>query len=114
MSAALETKRLERELLSLRQAAKEAAVAMAQHMPNRKETHDLFAVLTGDAHPSNATAAQASALEWTAAPIRTQWGDGMMVADVALDSDSTLTMYCHRDDRPKVVAAIAAIARIPA
>lgn len=45
---AIEIKRLEGELLALRQAAKEAAVAMAQHMPNRKETHDLYAFLTGD------------------------------------------------------------------
>lgn len=102
----MDAQRLERELMALRQAAKEAAVAMAQYMPDRKETHDLFAVLTGEAIPTRAR--QASQPEWSAAPVRTQWGDGMMVADVALDKDSTLTLYCHKDDVPKVSAVLLA------
>jgi hypothetical protein len=46
-------------------------------------------------------------LEWTEAPTRTQWGDGMMQALVALDKDSTLSLYCHKDDTAKVPGAIA-------
>jgi hypothetical protein len=45
-------------------------------------------------------------LEWTEAPTRTQWGDGMMKALVALDNDSTLYLYCHKDDAPKVAGAL--------
>lgn len=97
--------RVEAELMALRQAAKEAAVAMAQHMPNRKETHDLFAVLTGEGWPT----AAASALDWQAAPTSTQWGEGMVVACVALDKDSTLDLYCHKDDVHKVAAALASV-----
>jgi hypothetical protein len=41
-------------------------------------------------------------LKWSTAPTRTEWGEGMMVADVALDNDSTLTMYCHKNDLAKV------------
>ena len=41
----------QQELVYLRHEAKKAAVAMALHMPNRKETHDLFAALTGEATP---------------------------------------------------------------
>jgi len=96
--------RVEAELMALRQAAKEAAVAMAQHMPNRKETHDLFAVLTGEAIP-----VIAAPLEWVEAPTRTEWGDGMMSATVALDKDSTLDLYCHKDDIHKVVAALSLV-----
>jgi hypothetical protein len=93
--------RIEAELSALRQAAKEAAVAMAQHMPNRKETHDLFAVLTGEAIPTIP-----APLEWAEAPMRTQWGNGMMTALVALDKDSTLDLYCHKDDIHKVAPAL--------
>jgi hypothetical protein len=42
---------VQQELAYLRQEAKKAAVAMAQHMPHRKETHDLFAALTGEGTP---------------------------------------------------------------
>jgi 3-mercaptopyruvate sulfurtransferase SseA len=45
--------------------------------------------------------------EWTQAPTRTQWGDGMMQALVALDNDSTLSLYCHKDDAAKVAGALA-------
>jgi hypothetical protein len=96
--------RIERELLALRQAAKEAAVAMAKHMPNRKETHDLFAVLTGEATP-----AIAAPLEWRRAPKSTVWGSEMMGALVELDEDSTLDLYCHKDDIHKVAAALSLV-----
>lgn len=46
-------------------------------------------------------------LKWAPAPVKTEWGEGMMVADVALDRDSTLTLYCHVDDLGKVVKALA-------
>lgn len=98
--------RVEAELAALRQSAKEAAVAMAQHMPNRKETHDLFAALTGEGWP---IAGATSSLEWDEAPTSTQWGEGMMVACVGLDKDSTLDLYCHKDDLHKVAGALCAI-----
>ncbi len=36
-------------------------------------------------------------IKWLPAPERTEWGDGMMVADVAITKDETLTMYAHKD-----------------
>jgi hypothetical protein len=42
--------------------------------------------------------------DWSEAPIRTEWGAGMMVADVELTKDETLTAYVHRD----VLVALAA------
>jgi hypothetical protein len=48
-------------------------------------------------------------LEWTDAPISTQWGDGMKEAVIALDKDSTARLFCHADDLAKVEAAIAGL-----
>jgi len=43
-------------------------------------------------------------LKWQQAPIRTAWGDDMVVASVAIDNDHTLSLYCERDQTPKVEA----------
>jgi len=37
------------------------------------------------------------ALKWQQAPVKTQWGDDMVVASVAIDNDHTLSLYCERD-----------------
>ena len=47
------------------------------------------------------------ALKWQQAPIRTAWGDDMVVASVAIDNDHTLSLYCERDQAPKVDAMFA-------
>lgn len=50
--------------------------------------------------PQEATECAASLLKlakWSAAPLRTECGAGMMVADVMLTKDETLTAYVHRD-----------------
>lgn len=41
-------------------------------------------------------------LKWQQAPVKTQWGDDMMVASVAIDNDHTLSLYCERDQTAKV------------
>ena len=46
-------------------------------------------------------------LKWQQAPIRTAWGDDMVVASVAIDNDHTLSLYCERDQAPKVDAMFA-------
>ena len=46
-------------------------------------------------------------LKWQQAPIRTAWGDDMVVASVAIDKDHTLSLYCERDQAPKVDAMFA-------
>ena len=46
-------------------------------------------------------------LKWQQAPIRTAWGDDMVVASVAIDNDHTLSLYCERDQAPKVEAMFA-------
>ena len=46
-------------------------------------------------------------LKWQQAPIRTAWGDDMVVASVAIDNDHTLSLYCERDQTPKVDAMFA-------
>ena len=47
------------------------------------------------------------ALRWQQAPIRTAWGDDMVVANVAIDNDHTLSLYCERDQTPKIDAMFA-------
>ena len=57
--------------------------------------------------PEPVKAAQPVALKWQRAPIRTAWGDDMVVASVAIDNDHTLSLYCERDQAPKVDAMFA-------
>jgi hypothetical protein len=47
------------------------------------------------------------ALKWQQAPVKTQWGDGMVVASIAIDKDHTLSLYCERDQTLKVEAMFA-------
>ena len=35
--------------------------------------------------------------DWSAAPHKTEWGEGMMCADVMLTKDETMTIYVHKD-----------------
>jgi hypothetical protein len=46
-------------------------------------------------------------LQWQQAPVKTQWGDEMVVASVAIDKDHTVCLYCERDQTPKVEAMFA-------
>lgn len=41
-------------------------------------------------------------LKWQQAPVKTQWGDEMVVASVAIDKDHTLDLYCEREQIHKV------------
>ncbi len=41
---------------------------------------------------------------WHQAPVKTSWGDGMVVADLAIDKDHTVSIYCERDQTAKVEA----------
>jgi hypothetical protein len=52
----------------------------------------------------------AEPLQWHEAPLRTEWGDGMMAADVELSKDETLTLYAHADALALVPAALAGAA----
>ena len=51
--------------------------------------------------------ASSAALKWQQAPVKTQWGDGMVVASIAIDKDHTLSLYCERDQTLKVEAMFA-------
>ena len=41
-------------------------------------------------------------LKWQQAPTKTQWGDDMVEAIVGIGKDHTLSLYCERDQTPKV------------
>lgn len=46
-------------------------------------------------------------LKWQQAPVKTQWGDEMVVASVAIDKDHTVCLYCEHDQTSKVEAMFA-------
>jgi hypothetical protein len=46
------------------------------------------------------------ALEWHQAPVKTQWGDDMVVAYLAIDKDNTVSVYCERHQTAKVEAML--------
>ena len=46
------------------------------------------------------------AWKWHQAPVKTSWGDEMVVADLAIDKDHTVSVYCERDQTAKVEAML--------
>jgi len=46
-------------------------------------------------------------LKWQQAPVKTQWGDEMVVASVAINKDHTVCLYCEHDQTSKVEAMFA-------
>jgi hypothetical protein len=44
------------------------------------------------------------AWKWQQAPVKTSWGHDMVVADLAIDKDNTVSVYCERDQTTKVEA----------
>jgi len=47
---------------------------------------------------------------WSAAPRQSRWGAGMMVADVMLTKDETLTLYAHKEALPPDPRALRGLA----
>jgi hypothetical protein len=54
------------------------------------------------------------AWKWHQAPVRTSWGHDMVVADLAIDKDNTVSVYCERDQTAKVEAMLTPPAAQPA
>jgi len=46
------------------------------------------------------------AWKWHQAPVKTSWGHDMVVADLAIDKDNTVSVYCERDQTTKVEAML--------
>jgi hypothetical protein len=53
-------------------------------------------------------------IKWSDAPDRTSWGASMRVADIEIDRDHTLTLYCEADQIAKVDAVFAEVGRLRA
>lgn len=47
-----------------------------------------------------------AAFDWAQAPKRTEWGAGMVLADVEIDRDHTLSIYVEADQVGNVSAAL--------
>ena len=50
------------------------------------------------------TLVQPVAWKWHQAPVKTSWGHDMVVADLAIDKDNTVSVYCERDQTANVEA----------
>jgi hypothetical protein len=74
--------------------------------------HDLICVnatikaakMAADAIRESTPPAVSVAWKWHQAPVKTSWGHGMVVADLAIDKDNTVSVYCERDQTAKVEA----------
>jgi hypothetical protein len=51
---------------------------------------------------------------WYEAPVKTQWGHDMVVADLAINKDNTVSVYCEREQTTKVEAMFTPPAAQPA
>jgi len=60
--------------------------------------------LSGEAQTRSVDKDEPVAWKWHQAPVKTSWGDGMVVADLAIDKDHTASIYCERDQTAKVEA----------
>ena len=52
--------------------------------------------------------------KWHQAPVKTSWGNDMVVSDLAIDKDNTVSLYCERDQTAKVEAMFTPPAAQPA
>ena len=43
-------------------------------------------------------------VEWFSAPLKTEWGEDMVTADLAIDNNHTVSIYCEADQIEKVEA----------
>ena len=85
-----------------REAAGDDWGLFQEYMP---EIHRLAELVRADERARMAE--QPVVLKWQQAPVKTQWGDDMVVASVAIDKDHTVDLYCERDQTPKVDAMFA-------
>jgi hypothetical protein len=69
-------------------------------MKAAKMAADAIREATSSASPVQETAGW----KWHQAPVKTSWGHKMVVADLAIDKDNTVSVYCERDQTTKVEA----------
>jgi len=108
----------EQEPVEVDQATMEVAESVGLIGPASR-THDLHAAIQRfhDLICANATIKAAVAFsrtleakdepvawKWHQAPVKTSWGHDMVVADLAIDKDNTMSIYCERDQTAKVKA----------
>jgi hypothetical protein len=62
------------------------------------------AQMAADAIRESIPPAAPVAWKWHKAPVKTSWGHEMFVADLGIDKDHTVSIYCERDQTAKVEA----------
>jgi hypothetical protein len=70
-----------------------------------RQIHDVLAMQSETNHWAKPVAEQEPvAWKWHKAPVKTQWGDDMVVADIDIDKDHMVSVYCERDQKTRVEA----------
>jgi len=114
----VETKRMgEKAIAAIKQARAQPAPVCTRSHPHENmdalcELRTEIARLTNEnarlkAQPAPVQSAERGepvAWKWHQAPVKTSWGHDMVVADLAIDKDNTVSVYCERDQTAKVEA----------
>ena len=68
------------------------------------EDEDIPVAITAIKQALSAPVQEPVAWKWHQAPVKTSWGHEMVVADLAIDKDNTVSVYCERDQTAKAEA----------
>jgi hypothetical protein len=70
-----------------------------------RQIHDVLAMQSETNHWAKPVAEQEPvAWKWHKAPVKTLWGHEMFVADIDIDKDHMVSVYCERDQKTRVEA----------
>jgi hypothetical protein len=94
----------------MRQLIEDLISAMEYHVEQTRPIHSTTVALQAAREAIKAMPAPVQepvAWKWHQAPVKTSWGHQMVVADLAIDKDHTVSIYCERDQKAKVEAMFA-------
>ena len=91
-------------MTTLRTAAQQALEALESAEVDPHSSDAVYKAITALRAALAEPVQEPVALKWLPAPRKTEWGFGMVSADVEIDRDHTLTLYCEDDQTAKVDA----------
>lgn len=92
-------KELEKLLLAKQLANRSATTSLIEELGKVQAERDALAAELAAARAHSLRFA-ATGMAWRDAPTKTEWGNGMMVADIELSKDETATIFAHKDALP--------------
>jgi hypothetical protein len=92
------------EALKLALAALEWNLPVIEDYGDKEQLNRQHKAITAIKQALAAPVQEPVAWKWHQAPVKTSWGHDMVVADLAIDRDNTVSVYCERDHTAKVEA----------